>query len=74
MKFFRYRRPSLNRMLGISQAKSNFTRATGGRALRDPKVLVTNYERRVKRRVGYYGPVPKAVRNRQAFLGWFKLW
>jgi hypothetical protein len=53
-KLFRTpRKPSLNRMLGISKAKSKFTRMTGGRAARDPKALVTNYKRRAKRFWGF---------------------
>lgn len=75
MKVFRYRKPSVNRMLGISRAKSQFTRATGGAAVRNPKALVKNYERRVKRRAGYYSPAATAYRNRKGcLLGWFRLW
>jgi len=75
MKLFRYRRPSLKRVLGISGAKSRFTRATGGAALRHPKVLVSNAKRRAKRRVGYYSAPAKAVRNRRHFyIGPFRLW
>ena len=71
---FNYRRPSLNRMLGISKAKSSFTRHTGGAVLRNPKVLFTNADRRIKRRVGYYSPLMKALRSRHFYIGPFKLW
>jgi hypothetical protein len=74
MKLFRYRRPSLRRALGISAAKSRFTRATGGRAVRHPSTIVTNYERRAKPRVGYYSTPMKLIRNRHRWLGWFRLW
>lgn len=74
MKLFRYRKPSLARILGISAAKSRFTRATGGRAVRHPSSIVQNFERRAKRRVGYYSAPAKAVRNRHRWFGWFKLW
>ena len=74
MKLFRYRKPSLSRMLGVSRAKSRFTRATGGRAVRHPEAIVQNAERRWKRRVGYYSPPAKAIRNRHRWFGWLKLW
>lgn len=74
MKLFRYRKPSLKRALGITQAKRNFTRMTGGAALRNPKSIVTNYERRMKRSVGYYSEPMKAVRNRHRWFGWLKFW
>lgn len=61
-------------MLGVSAAKSRFTRATGGRALRHPTAIIDNAERRAKRRVGYYSAPVKAVRNRHRWFGWFKLW
>lgn len=74
MKLIRYRKPSINRILGISTAKSRFTRATGGRSLRNPKYFVQNYERRAKHRVGYYSAPVKAIRNRHRWFGWLKLW
>lgn len=46
------RKPSINRMLGISKAKAKLTKATGGRAARNPKVLVQNLKRRTKRAWG----------------------
>ena len=74
MKLFRYRKPSWNRALGISAAKSRFTRATGGRAVRHPEAIIQNYERRAKRKLGYYSAPAKAIRNRHRWLGWLKLW
>jgi hypothetical protein len=61
-------------MLGISQAKSRFTRATGGAALRNPKVLVSNYEQRLKRQVGWYSPIMRVLRSRHLYIGPFRLW
>ncbi len=74
MKPFSYRKPSLARMLGISAAKSKFTRATGGRAVRHPRSILENYERRTKRRWGYYSAPAKLMRNRHLWWGWIKLW
>jgi hypothetical protein len=74
VKLLRYRKPSWKRILGISRAKSRFTRATGGRAVRHPEVVVRNFERRAKRRVGYYSAPAKAVRSRHRWFGWLKLW
>jgi hypothetical protein len=50
------RKPSLNRMLGISSFKSKVTKATGGRAARDPKVFFKNAEKRAKRKMGFVSP------------------
>jgi hypothetical protein len=74
MKLFSYRKPSMRRILGVSAAKSRFTRATGGRAVRHPKSIVQNAKRRMKRRLGYYSAPAKALRARHMWLGWFKLW
>jgi hypothetical protein len=65
MKLFGYRKPSLKRALGISGAKAKLTRMTGGAAVRNPKSVVKNFERKVKRKAGYYSPVVKAARNRK---------
>jgi hypothetical protein len=50
------RKPSLNRALGISSAKSKFTKMTGGRAARNPKAFFQNAEKRAKRRMGIVSP------------------
>ena len=63
--FPRYRRPSLNTALGISQAKRRIKKATGiadvQRVINTPK----NVERRFLRRAGYYSEPMKLFR----FLG-----
>jgi len=74
MKLFSYRKPSVRRVLGISSARSRFTRATGGRAVRHPKSILQNAQRRAKRRIGYYSAPAKALRARHLWLGWLKLW
>src|SRR5690349_11961241 len=50
------RKPSLNRMLGISSAKAKLTKATGGKAARDPSVIFKNAEKRAKRQMGLLTP------------------
>ncbi len=71
MKLFRYRKPSVKTMLGITKAKKTFKRKTGITAATKPLRTVTNFKRRVKRKVGYYSPVAKAIRNKKppTFLG-----
>ena len=62
-----YRRPSLKTMLGITKAKKRTKRALGITALLRPFRAPENFERPVKRRVGYYsGPMKffRAMRHR----------
>lgn len=54
-----FKKPSLNRALGISKAKSRFTRATGGRMLRDPVGTM----RQKARRYGLAGLYRKGRRS-----------
>ncbi|HQH71216.1 MAG TPA: hypothetical protein PK360_03970 [bacterium] len=65
--FFRYRRPSLNTLLGITRAKRRLKKATGYYALTKPLRLQTNWERRLKRKAGYYHPVVRFLRY---LFGW----
>lgn len=58
MKLFRYRRPSLNSVLGVTRAKRRLKKDLGiynvTRVINTPK----NAERRALRQVGYYsGPM-----------------
>ena len=53
MKFFRYRRPSLSTMLGITAAKKRLKRQLGITALLKPTRWWLNQKRRLKRRIGY---------------------
>ena len=69
-KLFRYRKPSVKTALGVTKAKRRVTKATGGKAVRDPSVLITNANRRIKRKVGYYSAPAKATRAKGCyFLG-----
>jgi hypothetical protein len=56
MKLFRYRRPSLNRLLGVTKAKQQIKKDLGiynvTKVINAPK----NAERRALRHVGYYSP------------------
>jgi hypothetical protein len=56
------RKPSLSRALGISKLKGSVTRATGGRAVRNPKSLLDNASRRIKSQAGYYSTPMKIGR------------
>lgn len=50
------RKPSINRMLGISQAKSKMTKAAGGRAVTNPKAYFKAQEKKIKRKMGIMSP------------------
>ena len=60
--FPRYRRPSLNTILGVTQAKRSLSRKLGLATLRDPTTPLKNLERRELRKVGYYSEPLKAAR------------
>jgi hypothetical protein len=64
-RIIRYRRPSLNTMLGITRAKKRFNRAIGLTAIRRPFRAPGNFKRRMLRRAGYYSEPMKFLR----FLG-----
>ena len=53
MKLFRYRRPSLKTLLGVTKAKKRVKKELGITAALKPFRAWTNAKRRVKRRVGY---------------------
>lgn len=61
--FFRYRRPSLSEIFGVSQAKRRVSRKIGLATLRDPNTPLRNAERRVKNQLGYYSEPMKAARK-----------
>lgn len=58
----RYRRPSLRTALGITRAKKRMNRRLGITAVMRPVRARKNYERRVKRRLGYYSEPMKMLR------------
>jgi len=61
--FPRYRRPSVNEILGITQAKRRVSRKYHLATLRDPMTPWKNAERRAKRRMGYYSEPMKMARK-----------
>lgn len=62
-RIFGYRKKSLSSLFGITKAKRAWTKATGGKAVREPKSIVTNLKRRLGRKVGYESEPAKAVRH-----------
>lgn len=63
MKFFRYRRPSLKTVLGITKAKKQIKKELGITALLKPFRWWTNQKRRLKREVGYESESGRIVRD-----------
>lgn len=62
---FRYRRPSVKTMLGVTRAKKRLNRQLGITAARRPFRAPGNAKRRMLRRAGYYSGPMKFLR----FLG-----
>jgi len=63
MKFFRYRRPSLKTLLGITKAKKRIKKELGITDALKPFRWWTNTKRRFKRDVGYESPTGRLIRN-----------
>ena len=63
MKFFRYRRPSLKTILGITKAKKQIKKDLGITALLKPFRWWPNQKRRIKREIGYESEVGRLVRD-----------
>ena len=63
MKFFRYRRPSLKTVLGVTKAKKQIKKELGITAALKPFRWLTNTKRRIKRNVGYESEAGRMVRN-----------
>jgi hypothetical protein len=63
MKFFRYRRPSLNTLLGITKAKKRMKKELGITEAMKPFRWWTNTKRRFKRRIGYESEGGRLIRN-----------
>lgn len=68
MKLFRYRKPSVKTMLGVTKAKKRFNKAVGITAAKRPFRAYGNAKRRALRSVGYYSGPMKFMR----FLG--RIW
>jgi hypothetical protein len=62
MRLFRYRRPSINTMLGVTKAKKRLNRQLGITAVMRPFRAPGNMKRRVLRRAGYYSGPMKMMR------------
>jgi hypothetical protein len=63
MKFFRYRRPSLNTLLGITKTKKRLKKELGITDALKPFRAWTNAKRRFKRKIGYESDAGRLIRN-----------
>jgi hypothetical protein len=63
MKLFRYRRPSLNTLLGITKAKKRLKKELGITDALKPFRAWTNAKRRFKRKIGYESDAGRVIRN-----------
>jgi hypothetical protein len=63
MKFFRYRRPSLKTLLGVTKAKKRVKKELGITAALKPFRAWTNAKRRFKRKIGYESKGGRLIRN-----------
>jgi len=63
MKLFRYRRPSLKTVLGITKAKKRVKKELGITAALKPFRFWTNAKRRFKRKIGYESEAGRLIRN-----------
>ena len=63
MRLFRYRRPSLNTLLGITKAKKRIKKELGITDALKPFRWWTNTKRRFKRKIGYESEACRLIRN-----------
>ncbi len=63
MKFFRYRRPSLKTLLGITKAKKRVKKELGITDALKPFRWWTNTKRKIKRDVGYESDAGRLIRK-----------
>lgn len=63
MKLFRYRRPSLKTLLGVTKAKKRIKKELGITAALKPFRWWTNTKRRIKRKVGYESDAGRVIRH-----------
>ena len=63
MNLSRYRRPSLNTLLGITKAKKRVKKELGITAAMKPFRFWTNTTRRFKRKIGYESEGGRLIRN-----------
>jgi hypothetical protein len=62
MRLFRYRRPSVKTMLGVTRVKKRLNRQLGITAMKHPFRAPGNMKRRMLRRAGYYSGPMKFLR------------
>lgn len=62
MSNMRYRKPSVSSLLGITRLKKRVKKALGINKVLAPFRAVSNYQRRMLRRAGYYRPELKMMR------------
>jgi hypothetical protein len=75
MKLFRYRKPSINTLLGITKEKRRIKRALGISQVQ-AWTRPSRVKQRIKYRLGLYSPVARVIRNTAkgkvpTFLGLF---
>ena len=63
MRFFRYRRPSLKTVLGVTKAKKRLKKEIGITALLKPVRWLPNQKRRLKRKIGYESDAGRLIRD-----------
>jgi hypothetical protein len=63
MRLFRYRRPSLSTLLGITKAKKRLKKELGITAAMKPFRAWTNAKRRFKRKIAYESEAGRLVRD-----------
>jgi hypothetical protein len=63
MKFFRYRRPSLKTLLGITAANKRIKKDLGITALLKPFRWWPNKKRQIKREIGYESEAGRLIRD-----------
>lgn len=76
MKLFRYRKPSINTLLGITRVKREIRRKTGISTF-ERYTKPSRIKQRVKQKLGIYSPTVTPIRqtakwNFPTFLGLFK--
>jgi hypothetical protein len=63
MKLFRYRRPSIKTILGITKARKRIKKDLGITAILKPFRWATNQKRRFKRKIGYESTAGRLIRD-----------
>jgi hypothetical protein len=63
VKLFRYRRPSLKTLFGITKAKKRLKKELGITAALKPFRWWTNRKRRFKRKIGYESEAGRLIRD-----------